>query len=296
LPITQGNKTDDCRCYGNLPKPIAEPSKVTRPTPCCPCPCPAEKCKVTLQTVQKLVEAENKDIELSELLGGITILDERRPKKKIIDMYDATSKENREDTENNVDPQYLAYIMKSIENGLSMKTDPIKVYEHLFSRGNLEAPLVALGPTAAISTEDMVVPLSPPTVVNVKDPEMETGSRLDSIIPRLNVAVAEAAAIDNVDDLQVLLGGSFPDKQASMTDDQEAPRDMLLETREPYQSAAVLRGSTPPNWFPGYNVALPNTAHPALETDPETILDEAWFHSQPLSLKLEEKGAKLIGS
>lgn len=55
--------------------------------------------------------------------------------------------------ENNVDPQYLAYIMKSIENGLSMKTDPIKVYEHLFSRGNLEAPLVALGPTAAISTE-----------------------------------------------------------------------------------------------------------------------------------------------
>lgn len=43
--------------------------------------------------------------------------------------------------------------MKSIENGLSMKTDPIKVYEHLFSRGNLEAPLVALGPTAAISTE-----------------------------------------------------------------------------------------------------------------------------------------------
>ncbi|XP_026814639.1 uncharacterized protein LOC113554800 [Rhopalosiphum maidis] len=296
LPISQGNKIDDCRCYGNLPKPIAEPSKVTRPTPCCPCPCPAEKCKVTLQTVQKLVEAENKDIELSELLGGITILDERRPKKKIIDMYDATSKENREDPENNVDPQYLAYIMKSIENGLSMKTDPIKVYEHLFSRGNLEAPLVALGPTAAISTEDMVVPLSPPTIVNVKDPEMETGSRLDTIIPRLNLAVAEAAEIDNVDDLQVLLGGSFPDKQTSTADDQEAPRDMLLETREPYQSAAVLRGSTPPNWFPGYNVALPNTAHPALENDPEAILDEAWFHSQPLSLKLEEKGAKLIGS
>lgn len=140
----------------------------------------------------------------------------------------------------------------------------------------------------------MVVPLSPPTIVNVKDPEMETGSRLDSIIPRLNVAVAEAMAIDNVDDLQVLLGGSFPDKQ--ITDDQEAPRDMLLETREPYQSTAVLRGSTAPNWFPGYNVALPNTAHPALENDPEAILDEAWFHSQPLSLKLEEKGAKLIGS
>lgn len=55
--------------------------------------------------------------------------------------------------ENNVDPQYLAYIMKSIENGLSMKTDPIKVYEHLFSKGNLEAPLVGIGPTAAISTE-----------------------------------------------------------------------------------------------------------------------------------------------
>jgi len=55
--------------------------------------------------------------------------------------------------ENNVDPQYLAYIMKSIENGLSMKTDPIQVYEHLFSKGNLDAPLVALGPTAAISTE-----------------------------------------------------------------------------------------------------------------------------------------------
>jgi len=55
--------------------------------------------------------------------------------------------------ENNVDPQYLAYIMRSIENGLSMKTDPIKVYEHLFSKGNLEAPLIALGPTAAISTE-----------------------------------------------------------------------------------------------------------------------------------------------
>jgi len=123
---------------------------------------------------------------------------------------------------------------------------------------------------------------------------METGSRLDSIIPRLNVAVAEATAIDNVDDLQVLLGGSFPDKQ--ITDDQEAPRDMLLETREPYQSTAVLRGSTAPNWFPGYNVALPNTAHPALENDPEAVLDEAWFHSQPLSLKLEEKGAKLIGS
>lgn len=43
--------------------------------------------------------------------------------------------------------------MRSIENGLSMKTDPIEVYEHLFSKGNLDAPLVELGPTAAISTE-----------------------------------------------------------------------------------------------------------------------------------------------
>lgn len=125
---------------------------------------------------------------------------------------------------------------------------------------------------------------------------METGSRLDTIMPKLNVALAEATAIDNVDDLQVLLGGSFPDKQASTTDDQEAPRNLLLETREPHQSAAVLRGSTPPTWFPGYYVALPNTAHPALEADPETVLDEAWFHSQPLSLKLEDKCAKLIGS
>lgn len=43
--------------------------------------------------------------------------------------------------------------MRTIENGLSMKTDPIEVYEHLFSKGNLDAPLVELGPTAAISTE-----------------------------------------------------------------------------------------------------------------------------------------------
>jgi len=101
LPIAQGNKIDDCRCYGNPSKNVAE-AKAVRPTPCCPCPCPAEKCKVTLQTVQQLVEAENKDIELSEVLGGITILDERRPKKKIIDMYDATSKENREETVRNL--------------------------------------------------------------------------------------------------------------------------------------------------------------------------------------------------
>lgn len=140
----------------------------------------------------------------------------------------------------------------------------------------------------------MVVPLSPPTVVNVRDPELEKGARLDSVVPRLNVAVAEASAIDNVDDLQVLLGGGLPDDEAEKTG--EGARDMLLETRAPVESAAVLRGSTPPSWFPGFNVALPNTAHPALETDPETVLDEAWFHSQPLALKLEDKGAKLIGS
>lgn len=52
-----------------------------------------------------------------------------------------------------MDPVYLAYIMKSIENGLSMKTDPIEVYEHLFSKGNLDAPLVSLGPAAAMSNE-----------------------------------------------------------------------------------------------------------------------------------------------
>lgn len=52
-----------------------------------------------------------------------------------------------------MNPHYLAYIMSSIENGLSMKTDPIEVYEHLFSKGNEDAPLVALGPAAAISTE-----------------------------------------------------------------------------------------------------------------------------------------------
>lgn len=43
--------------------------------------------------------------------------------------------------------------MRTIENGLSMKTDPIEVYEHLFAKGNVEAPLVGIGPTAAISTE-----------------------------------------------------------------------------------------------------------------------------------------------
>lgn len=145
----------------------------------------------------------------------------------------------------------------------------------------------------------MVVPLSPPTVVNIRDPEMEKGARLDTIIPRLNVAVAEASTIENVDDLRVLLGGSSSDDQktsASQTGGIEGARDMMLETRAPIQSEAVLRGSTPPIWFPGYNVALPNTAHPGLEVDPETVLDEAWFHSQPLMLKLEEKGAKLIGS
>lgn len=128
---------------------------------------------------------------------------------------------------------------------------------------------------------------------------MEKGARLDTIIPRLNVAVAEASAINNVDDLRVLLGGSLLDENktsSSQYDGIDGARDMILETRAPIQSEAVLRGSTPPSWFPGYNVALPNTAHPAIEVDPETVLDEAWFHSQPLVLKLEEKGAKLIGS
>lgn len=141
----------------------------------------------------------------------------------------------------------------------------------------------------------MVIPLSPPTVVDVNDPGMEKGARLDTIIPRINVTVAEASAIDKVDDLRVLLGGSLPEEQ-DFKDAVEAPLDMMLETRAPLQSAAVLRGSTPPSWFPGYNVALPDTAHPAWAKDPETVLDEAWFHSQPLALKLEEKGAKLIGS
>lgn len=126
---------------------------------------------------------------------------------------------------------------------------------------------------------------------------MEKGARLESIIPKLNVTVAEASTMEFADDLRVLLGGSSLDPQASMEDQDEArARDMLLETRAPVESAAVLRGSTPPTWFPGYNVALPDTAHPTVMNDPEAILDEAWFHSQPLSLKLEEKGAKLIGS
>lgn len=149
-------------------------------------------------------------------------------------------------------------------------------------------------------SQDMVVPLSPPTVVNVNDPDMERGARLDSIIPRLNVAVAEASSIENVDDLRVLLGGSLPgeDRETAIWEDgdEPRPRDMMLETRTPVQSAAVLRGSAPPGWFPGFNVALPNTAQPALEADPENVLDEAWFHSQPLALNLEDKGAKLVGS
>lgn len=142
--------------------------------------------------------------------------------------------------------------------------------------------------------QHMVVPLSPPTVVNIMDPEMEKGARLDTIIPRINVTVAEASAIDNVEDLHVLLGGSATDEQKTPKNSQA--RELMLEMREPVQSVAVLRGSTAPSWFPGYNVALPNTGNSAVETDPETVLEEAWFHSQPLSLKLEDKGAKLIGS
>lgn len=124
------------------------------------------------------------------------------------------------------------------------------------------------------------------------DPEIEKGARLESIIPRINVAVTEVTKIDDLDDLQVLLGGSTLDEKTSA----DEARDLMLEMREPIQSVAVLRGSTAPNWFPGYNVALPNTVHPAVKTDPEVVLEEAWFHSQPLSLKLEDKGAKLIGS
>lgn len=90
-----GHKSGSKAC--NKTTVTAQPkSEILKPKcpekPCCPCPCPAEKCKVTLKTVQRLVEAENKDIELSELLSGITILDERKPKKKILSMYDASSK------------------------------------------------------------------------------------------------------------------------------------------------------------------------------------------------------------
>lgn len=140
-----------------------------------------------------------------------------------------------------------------------------------------------------------MIPISPPTIVNVNDPDIEKGARLESIIPKLNVTVAEASTVEYPDDLRVLLGGSSVNPQTSDESDAH-PRDMVLETRVPFESAAVLRGSTPPNWFPGYNVALPNTAHPTVMNDPEVVLDEAWFHSQPLSLKLEDKGAKLIGS
>jgi len=146
----------------------------------------------------------------------------------------------------------------------------------------------------------MAVPLSPPTVISAKNPDMEQGARLDNILPKPHVYVAEAATITKVDDLKVLLGGSLLDKHVAKDGNGgmfiEKPLNMKLETRAPVQSAAVLRGSTPPSWFPGYNVALPNTGHPAIVTDPESVLDEAWFHSQPLSLQLEDKGAKLIGS
>ncbi|VVC32825.1 Hypothetical protein CINCED_3A021266 [Cinara cedri] len=291
-------KKEDCKCYGNSKCDVkAEESKAAPKKSCCPCPCPVQKCKVTLKTVEKLVEAENKDIELTQLLSGITILDERRPKINIVNPYDATSKSTREEPKKDVDPEYLAYMMKTIENGLSMKSDPIEVYEHLFAKGNLDAPLVALGPTAAMSNENMVVPLSPPTVVNVMDPELEKGARLDTIIPKMNVAVAEASTLGSVDELQVLLGGSALNEQVQSKVDADAreARELMLETREPIQSVAVIRGSTAPNWFPGYNVALPNTGLPAVMTDPEAVLEEAWIHSQPLLLKLEEKSAKLIG-
>lgn len=43
--------------------------------------------------------------------------------------------------------------MKSIENGLSMKTDPIEVYEHLFSKGNPNAPLITVGPAVDMEAQ-----------------------------------------------------------------------------------------------------------------------------------------------
>lgn len=126
---------------------------------------------------------------------------------------------------------------------------------------------------------------------------MEKGARLETINPKLNVIAVEASDMEFTDDLRVLLGGSSLDPQSVLPDEADMlKRNMMLETRAPVESAAVLRGSTPPNWFPGYNVALPNTAHLTVMNDPEAVLDEAWYHSQPLSLKLEEKGAKLIGS
>ncbi|XP_050430859.1 uncharacterized protein LOC126839540 [Adelges cooleyi] len=304
--MESGKKLEGCGCNKSANKSANAQSKPDGPPPktgcstqpCCPCPCPAEECKVTLKTVRDLVEAENKDVELSELLSGITILDENRPKKKILSMYDAQAKINRVETEHSVDPEYIAFIMKTIEDGFNMKTDPIEMYEHLFSKGNEDAPLVALGPTADISNEDLVVPLSAPAVVDAKDPDYEKGARFSRIIPKLNIAVAEASEIEKVDDIQVLIGGSAQDekKTDSAADAEEETRNLKLETRSPIQSAAVLRGSVPPTWFPGYNVALPNTGHPALESDPEAVLEQAWFHSQPLALQLEDKGAKLIGS
>lgn len=145
----------------------------------------------------------------------------------------------------------------------------------------------------------MVIPLSAPTIIDVMDPEMERGARLENVIPRVDVGMPEASTLEDVDDLKVLIAGTLKDdNDDSMEDNEnkETPRDLILEARAPYQSSAVLRGSTPPTWFPGFHVALPDTAHPAVESDPEAILDQAWFHSQPLSLKLEKKGAKLIGS
>lgn len=145
----------------------------------------------------------------------------------------------------------------------------------------------------------MVIPLSAPTVIDVRDPDMERAARIENVISKVEVEAVEAMAIENVDDLKVLLGGTLLDNEDSSNEDndnKEMARDLMLETRAPFQTSAVLRGSTAPSWFPGYYVALPNTALPAVESDPETILDEAWFQSQPLSLKLEGKGAKLIGS
>lgn len=67
-------------------------------------------------------------------------------------------------------------------------------------------------------------------------------TRLDTIIPRINVAV--------------VTGSSVNDQQTPGTG---GSRDLTLEMREPVQSVPVLGGSTAAGRFPGYNVALQRT-------------------------------------
>lgn len=124
----------------------------------------------------------------------------------------------------------------------------------------------------------MVIPLSDPIIIDVMDPDMERGARIESGIPRIDVTLAEVSTLDDVDDLKVLIAGTLKDDADDNLEDnenKETPRALLLEGRTAYQSMVVLRGSSPPNWFPGFDVALPNTAHPAVESDPEAILDQA---------------------